>query len=81
VVRNHPAACFSCDDAPPPEIHVTVDEQARPLEEVERQAVVAALREFDGHRQKTAAALGLGVRTLGLKLKKWKQLDLVAQDL
>jgi DNA-binding NtrC family response regulator len=69
------------DDPPPPEIHVTVDESVRPLEEVERQAVVAALREFDGHRQKTAAALGIGVRTLGLKLKKWKQQDLVEQDL
>jgi DNA-binding NtrC family response regulator len=36
---------------------------------------------FKGHRQKTAHALGIGVRTLGLKLKKWKQTGLVAENL
>jgi DNA-binding NtrC family response regulator len=64
-----------------PEVHIVVEEPVRPLEEIERAAVVAALLEFGGHRQKTAEALGIGVRTLGLKLKKWKQLELVAQDL
>ncbi|MFG0251979.1 MAG: sigma-54-dependent transcriptional regulator [Phycisphaerales bacterium JB038] len=68
-------------ELPLPEVHVVVDEPVRPLEEIERDAVVAALKEFGGHRQKTAEALGIGVRTLGLKLKKWKQLELVAQDL
>lgn len=50
----------------------------RALEEVERQAILEALDHFSGHRQKTAAALGIGVRTLGLKLKKWKEQQLVA---
>ncbi|MCC7408568.1 MAG: hypothetical protein IT442_10890, partial [Phycisphaeraceae bacterium] len=49
------------------------------LEEVERQQVLAALGRFNGNRQKTAEALGIGLRTLGLKLKKWKQLNLVEQ--
>jgi two-component system, NtrC family, response regulator HydG len=53
----------------------------RPLEELERDAIVQALRRFNGHRQKTAVALGIGVRTLGLKLKKWKEMKLVAETL
>jgi two-component system, NtrC family, response regulator HydG len=53
----------------------------KPLEEMEREAIVFALRRFNGHRQKTASALGIGVRTLGLKLKKWKQEKLVAETL
>jgi DNA-binding NtrC family response regulator len=53
----------------------------RPLAELERDAIVQALRRFNGHRQKTARALGIGVRTLGLKLKKWKELKLVAESL
>jgi transcriptional regulator with GAF, ATPase, and Fis domain len=53
----------------------------RPLEEIEREAIVAALHKFNGHRQKTASALGIGVRTLGLKLKKWKEDKLVADTL
>ena len=51
------------------------------LEDIERDAIVNALVHFKGHRQKTAHALGIGVRTLGLKLKKWKQTGLVAESL
>ena len=43
-----------------------------PLAEVERQVIERTLAQFDGHRQKTAQALGIGVRTLGMKLKKWR---------
>jgi len=53
----------------------------RALEEIEREAIVRTLTRFNGHRQKTAEALGIGVRTLGLKLKKWKEANLVAPDL
>jgi DNA-binding NtrC family response regulator len=55
--------------------------EARKLEEIEREAIIAALTRFNGHRQKTATALGIGVRTLGLKLKKWKEERLVAESL
>ncbi|MBX3357213.1 MAG: sigma-54-dependent Fis family transcriptional regulator [Phycisphaeraceae bacterium] len=53
----------------------------RPLEDIERDAIVRTLGRFNGHRQKAAKALGIGVRTLGLKLKKWKSLNLVEQTL
>jgi len=36
---------------------------------------------LSGNRVRTAKALGIGVRTLGLKLKKWKEMNLVAQTL
>ncbi len=51
------------------------------LAEIEREVIVQTLRRFNGHRQRTAKALGIGVRTLGLKLKKWKEEQLVEQTL
>jgi transcriptional regulator with GAF, ATPase, and Fis domain len=74
------------DAFPPPTISVVetkraVTDSPRRLEDVERETIVATLHCFNGHRQKTAEALGIGVRTLGLKLRKWKEMDLVAQDL
>jgi DNA-binding NtrC family response regulator len=53
----------------------------KPLADIEREVIVQTLEHFNGHRAKTAAALGIGVRTLGLKLKKWKEQQLVAQTL
>ena len=41
------------------------------LEEMERQMIVATLEHFDGHRGKTAEALGIGVRTLSGKLRSY----------
>jgi len=55
--------------------------EPRPLADIEREVIVETLRRFGGHRQKTARALGIGVRTLGLKLKKWKELELVSATL
>ena len=49
------------------------------LEDVERHQILRVLERFSGNRQQTARSLGIGVRTLGLKLKKWKELNLVAQ--
>ncbi len=53
----------------------------RRLEDIEREAIIQTLERFNGHRQKTADALGIGVRTLGLKLRKWKDDNLVAHSL
>ncbi len=39
------------------------------LQEMERRLIVATLEHFDGHRAKTAEALGIGVRTLSGKLR------------
>jgi two-component system response regulator AtoC len=44
----------------------------KPLADVEKQVILSTLERFKGHRLKTAHALGIGVRTLGMKLKKWK---------
>jgi DNA-binding NtrC family response regulator len=41
------------------------------LEEIERRMIVATLEQFDGHRAKTAEALGIGVRTLSGKLRDY----------
>ena len=35
--------------------------------------ILSTLAQFRGHRIKTASALGIGVRTLGMKLKKWRE--------
>lgn len=51
------------------------------LADIEREAIVTTLQRFGGHRAKTAKALGIGVRTLGLKLKKWKECQLVPMTL
>ncbi len=54
------------------------DEPAvRPLDEIEREKILAALAHFDGNRTRAASALGIGLRTLGVKLKKWKEENLV----
>lgn len=53
----------------------------RPLADIERETIVRTLQYYGGHRQKTARALGIGVRTLGLKLKKWKEEHLVPTTL
>jgi DNA-binding NtrC family response regulator len=62
-----------------PQAPVQTNDSIQPLEEIERQQIVTALDRFGGNRQRTAEALGIGVRTLGLKLKKWKEANLVAQ--
>jgi len=51
------------------------------LDEIERETIVATLEHHQGHRQRSAEALGIGVRTLGLKLKKWKEQQLVDERL
>jgi len=45
----------------------------KPLADIEKQVILSTLQQFKGHRLKTAGALGIGVRTLGIKLKRWKE--------
>ncbi len=50
--------------------------QGRPghlMEDMERALIEQTLLKFNGHREKTAKTLGIGVRTLGMKLKKWRE--------
>lgn len=48
------------------------DLAGKPLADIEKQVILSTLHQFKGHRIKTAGALGIGVRTLGMKLKRWK---------
>lgn len=41
------------------------------LQSMERQLIEATLEQFNGHREKTAQALGIGVRTLSNKLRSY----------
>jgi len=43
------------------------------LSDAERDLIMRTLKRFGGHREKTARALGIGLRTLGLKLKRWRE--------
>jgi DNA-binding NtrC family response regulator len=45
----------------------------RMIEDAERQLIERTLGRYGGHRAKTAKALGIGVRTLGMKLKQWRE--------
>jgi DNA-binding NtrC family response regulator len=45
----------------------------KPLADIEKRVILTTLERFQGHRVKTATALGIGVRTLGMKLKKWRE--------
>lgn len=47
--------------------------QGHLLEDAERHLVERTLKQFSGHREKTARALGIGLRTLTLKLKRWRE--------
>lgn len=56
-----------------PTAQAAVDDLAcKPLADIEKQVILTTLQHFKGHRVKTAGSLGIGVRTLGIKLKKWK---------
>jgi two-component system, NtrC family, response regulator HydG len=44
----------------------------QPLADIEKHVIIETLKKFRGHRVRTASALGIGVRTLGMKIKKWK---------
>jgi DNA-binding NtrC family response regulator len=46
--------------------------EGRMLADMERRLIERMLTRFNGHRVRTARALGMGVRTLGMKLKQWR---------
>jgi len=49
------------------------------LETLERDVILRTLEIHSGHRERSARALGIGVRTLGLKLRRWKDEGRIAQ--
>ena len=56
-----------------PQSSAVNDLAGKPLADIEKQVILSTLERFKGHRVKTAGALGIGVRTLGMKLKRWKE--------
>ena len=48
-------------------------QDGRMLEDMERRLIERTLTRFNGHRAKSAQALGMGVRTLGMKLKQLRE--------
>ena len=46
---------------------------AQRLEEIERQAILQALRKHDFNRTETAKALGISRRALTYKLQQWRE--------
>ncbi len=51
------------------------------LEALERESILATLERNHGHRVRSAKDLGIGVRTLGLKIKKWKEESLIPPEI
>lgn len=47
--------------------------EGKMLQDMERRLIEQTLSRFNGHRAKSAKALGMGVRTLGMKLKLWRE--------
>jgi DNA-binding NtrC family response regulator len=50
---------------------VSARETSMSMQDMERKLIEETLERFAGHRAKTAAALGIGVRTLSGKLKQY----------
>ena len=70
IVPDQIAAWLQPLDAVGPDGHVR---EGASLEEMERRLIAATLARFGGHRAKTADALGIAVRTLSSKLKRWRE--------
>lgn len=51
----------------------------RPLDDVERECVLATLRHFGGARARTAEALGISERSLRDRLKRWQDAGLIGE--
>jgi DNA-binding NtrC family response regulator len=50
------------------------------LEELERRTILKVLEKHNGHRLRTAKELGIGLRTLGMKLKKLKDDGILVEN-
>jgi transcriptional regulator with PAS, ATPase and Fis domain len=50
------------------------------LEELERRTILKVLEKHNGHRLRTARELGIGLRTLGMKLKKFKDEGILVEN-
>ena len=62
---------FTAAGVPPQDARVIVFEPGMTMEDIERQAIAAALDEVGGNRRKAADLLGIGERTLYRKIAKY----------
>jgi two-component system response regulator FlrC len=53
------------------------DWEVKPLDELEREAILRALRLTGGNKAKAAELLGITVRTIRNKLKQYEELGLI----
>ena len=67
-----PVAAAPAPETPTPAT-ASGDAQVLPLEELEKQAIRAALRQTGGNRTQAASALGISVRTLRNKLHEYRE--------
>lgn len=68
-----PSAVASPPGSPRPAATETLPGPARTLAEIEREAIEQALERSEGNRREAAEALGIGVRTLYDKLKRYER--------
>lgn len=54
-------------------------EEVKPLDEIEREAIMKALRLTKGHKARAAELLGITVRTLRNKLKEYEERGLLSE--
>ncbi len=80
ALRNGTASTGHPEPKPERKLPAVICDGDLTLDDVERRTILATLEHHDGHRGRSAKALGIGVRTLGLKLKRWKDLRLVDQS-
>jgi DNA-binding NtrC family response regulator len=69
LMPTHRAAAPGISRAPGPTVQVTV---GSPLEEIERQVILATLERFRGDKRRTAQALGIGLKTLYARLNVYR---------
>jgi DNA-binding NtrC family response regulator len=53
------------------------DREVKPLDELEREAILRALKLTGGNKAKAAELLGITVRTIRNKLKQYEELGLI----
>jgi DNA-binding NtrC family response regulator len=70
-VDREPGEVERPEDASPEAEGTVVFEPGMTMEEMEREAIAAALREVSGNRRKAAEMLGIGERTLYRKIKRF----------
>jgi transcriptional regulator of acetoin/glycerol metabolism len=70
ALRRRPVGCIEAEDLPA-YCHSTPRYALRPVDEVERDAIIGALREAGGNRVAAAAALGLARSTLYRKIRQY----------